>query len=230
MPLASRPHTPKARIIKSDKRRNTVTVLDTTTPDAFSKDDIFTAARKAMVDSQLRTSGVTAQCAVGPMGRVPRENFVPDAARDVAYMDRAVPLGDGKYLAAPLVHGKMVQEAAPQTSDHVIVVDGGSGYLPALLKDQVASLSVLTPQQALTSTKGKHVANLIMIDGAIEQFPDALVKHLADDGRVVTGLIDNGVTSVARGRKSGGTIAFLKLGEMGVPRLPAFNTPKGWSF
>jgi protein-L-isoaspartate(D-aspartate) O-methyltransferase len=230
MSLASRLHKPKAPFGKSDKRRNTVTVLDTPTPDTSTRDDRFSAARKAMIDSQLRTSGVTATCAVGPMGRVPRENFVPAAARDVAYMDRAVPLGDGKFLAAPLVHGMLLQEAAPQADDHVIVVDGGSGYLPALLKDQVASLTVLTPQQATTLTKGGQNASLIVIDGAIEQVPDALAKRLADDGRVVTGLIDNGVTSIARGRKTAGTVAFLKLGEMGVPRLAAFERPKGWTF
>lgn len=191
--------------------------------------DSSAAARKAMVDSQLRTSGVTALCSVGPMGSVPREDFVPAAARAVAYMDRAVPLGQGKWLAAPLVHGLILQEAAPQADDVAIVVDGGSGYLPALLRGQVASVEVLTPEQAL-STKGKAKASLIVIDGAVEQVPTALAARLADDGRLVTGLADKGVTSVARGRKAGNGVALLKLIEVGMPRLAEFDAPKGWSF
>lgn len=191
--------------------------------------DNFATARKAMIDSQLRTSGVSALCAVSPMSRIAREDFVPESARAVAYMDRAVPLGDGKWLAAPLVHGLLVQEAAPQADDVVIVVDGGSGYLPELLRGQVASIEVLSAEQALAG-KGKAKASLILIDGAVEQVPAALAARLADDGRLVTGVSDNGVTSVARGRKSGTGVALLKLTEVGMPRLPQFDAPKGWSF
>lgn len=191
--------------------------------------DNYAAARKAMVDSQLRTSGVTAQCAVGPMGRVAREQFVPESARAVAYMDRAVPLGDGKWLAAPLVQGLLLQEAAPRMDDVAIVVDGGSGYLAELLRGQVASVEVLSPEEAL-ATKGKATASLIVIDGAVEQVPAALAARLADDGRLVTGLSDKGVTSVARGRKANGSVALLKLIEVGMPRLAQFDVPKGWAF
>lgn len=191
--------------------------------------DNHATARKAMVDSQLRTSGVTAAWAVGPMGRVAREQFVPQSARAAAYMDRAVPLGDGKWLAAPLVHGLLLQEAAPRADDTVIVVDGGSGYLAELLRGQVASVEVLSPEEAV-ATKGKTKASLIVIEGAVEQVPAALAARLADDGRLVTGLADNSVTSVARGRKANGGVALLKLIEVGMPRLAQFDAPKGWTF
>lgn len=200
-----------------------MTLLDTAKPQ-----DASAHARRAMIESQLRTSGVSAQCAIGPMSRVAREDFVPAAARLVAYMDRAVPLGNGKWLAAPLFHGTLLQEAAPRADDVAIVVDGGSGYLPALLHGQVAKLTVLTPAEALT--KGKGSASLILIDGAIEHMPDSLAARLADDGRLITGLVEHGIASVARGRKYGSAVTFLKLGEMGIPRLDAFDTPKGWSF
>ena len=192
--------------------------------------DGFAAARQAMIDSQLRTSGVTEVNTIVRMRAVPREDFVPAAARDFAYMDRAVPLGDGRFLAAPLVIGTMVQEAAPQPHETAILVDGGSGYLAEILRPLVASLKVLTPAEALAAPRGQAKANLIVIDGAIEQMPDSLAKRLADNGRVVTGLVESGITSIARGRKAGGQVVFLKLGEMGVPRLPEFDQPKGWSF
>ncbi|MEZ0243337.1 MAG: protein-L-isoaspartate O-methyltransferase, partial [Sphingomonas sp.] len=86
------------------------------------------AARRAMIDSQLRVSGVTDAAVLAAMGRLPREDFVPAAARDAAYIDRAIPLGDGRALAAPLVHGLMLSEAAPHADDTALVVDGGSGY------------------------------------------------------------------------------------------------------
>ena len=190
----------------------------------------FAAARQAMIDSQLRTSGVTEVNTIARMRAVAREDFVPAAARDFAYMDRAVPLGDGRFLAAPLVNGTMVQEAAPQPHETAILVDGGSGYLAEILRPLVASLKVLTPAEALGAPRGQAKADLIVIDGAIEQMPDSLAKRLADDGRVLTGLVENGITSIARGRKAGGQVVFLKLGEMGVPRLPEFDKPKGWSF
>ncbi|MFC3101007.1 protein-L-isoaspartate O-methyltransferase [Altererythrobacter lauratis] len=192
--------------------------------------DGFAAARQAMIDSQLRTSGVTEVNTIARMRAVPREDFVPAAVRDFAYMDRAVPLGDGRFLAAPLVNGTMLQEAAPQPHDAAILVDGGSGYMAELLRPLVASLKVLTPAEALAAPRGQAKADLIVIDGAIEQMPDSLAKRLADNGRVVTGLIENGITSVARGRKAGGKVVFLKLAEMGIPRLPEFAKPKGWSF
>ncbi|HSG55531.1 MAG TPA: hypothetical protein VLA45_08745 [Paracoccaceae bacterium] len=202
---------------------------------SHATDARFVAARRAMIDSQLRTSGVTGDVVLARMRSVSRENFVPAAMRDVAYVDRAVPMGNGRYLAAPLVHGMMLQEANPMPTDHVLLVDSGSGYLAELVRPLVANLTVLTPEQAMAVTHSAakadaDKADLLMIDGAIEQMPDVLVKRLADNGRVVTGLVQDGVTSLARGRKSGGEIAFLKLGEIGIPRLPEFDRPKGWSF
>jgi len=190
----------------------------------------FSAARRAMVDSQLRTSGVTAEWAVGRMGSVPREDFVPASAKGVAYVDRAIPLGEGKFLAAPLFHGMMLQEAAPKSTDVAVVVDGGSGYLAQLLKPLVASLRVLTPEEALASPRGGKKADLLLVDGAIEHVPASLAKRLADNGRLVTGLAANGVTRLATGRKAGNDIALLPLAEIGIPRLSQFDAPKSWSF
>ncbi len=90
----------------------------------------FAAARKAMVDSQLRVSGVNADFVRERMGAVAREDFVPKSAQAIAYMDRAVPLGNGRFLAAPLVQGKMLEEAVPTARDKVLLVDGGSGTWP----------------------------------------------------------------------------------------------------
>lgn len=183
-----------------------------------------------MIDSQLRTSGVTADYVVRRMGEVAREDFVPASSKGVAYVDRAIALGEGKFLGAPLVQGMMLQEAAPKSGENAILVDGGSGYLAELLRPLVASLKVLTPEEALTSARGGTKADLLIIDGAVDQVPAALAKRMADNGRIVTGLVENGVTRLALGRKLGNDLSLLPLAEIGIPRLVQFDRPKGWSF
>jgi protein-L-isoaspartate(D-aspartate) O-methyltransferase len=189
----------------------------------------FTAARKAMIDSQLRVSGVNSDFVRERMGAVPREDFVPKSVRGIAYMDRAVPLGGGRFLAAPLVQGRMLEQAAPRAEDRALLVDGGSGYFAELLRPLVGSLEVVAPGEA--SSKGKQgEITLLVIDGAVEQLPEALVKRLAEGGRVVSGLVVRGLTRLAAGRKAAGEVALVPLAEIGIPVLPEFAAAKGWSF
>ena len=188
------------------------------------------AARKAMLDSQLRTSGINAAYALARMGEVAREDFVPAGARGVAYMDRAIDLGGGRWLAAPLVQGTMLQEARPAPTDKALLVDGGSGYLAALLQPLVGSLDVIAPPDAVAATRKKGDFTLLMLDGAIGQLPDSLVRRLADGGRVVCGLVRNDLTRLAVGRKAAGEVALLSLAEIGIPVLPEFAVKKEWSF
>lgn len=190
----------------------------------------FAAANRAMIDSQLRTSGVNEPWLLSRFGAVQREDFVPVHARQTAYVDRAVPLDGGGTLAAPLFYGRMLSEAKPTVSDRVLVVDGGSGYLPALLQGVTAKVDTIAADQAATGKQKKGDYTLLLIDGAVEQLPPSLAAALADNARVVTGTVDEAVTRLAIGRKAGGTIALLPLAEMGIPRLPAFDKPKVWSF
>jgi protein-L-isoaspartate(D-aspartate) O-methyltransferase len=182
-----------------------------------------------MIDSQLRTSGINSDFVLARMGSVPREDFVPPAVRGSAYIDRAVPLGDGRWLAAPLFQGSLLQEAAPTPADKVLLVDGGSGYLAELVRPLVGSLDVVSPADALGTTRKKGYT-LLLIDGAVEELPDTLVKRLAEGARVVCGVVGNGLTRLARGRKAVGEVALLPLAEMGIPRLPEFARAKTWTF
>lgn len=190
----------------------------------------FAAARRAMVDSQLRTSGVNEEYVLARMATVPREDFVPAAARGTAYMDRAIPLGDGKYLSAPLVHARMLVEAEPRASDRVLLVDGGSGYLPELIRPLVGKLDVISPDEASGSSRKRATYSLLLVDGAIEEFPEALVKRVEQGGRVVTGIVKKGVTRLAVGRRVGARVSLLPLAEIGIAQLPQFDKPKEWSF
>ena len=183
-----------------------------------------------MIDSQLRTSGVNAEPVLRRMAEVAREDFVPEAARGFAYIDRAIALDKGRHLAAPVVHGLMLQEARPGASDKALLVDGGSGYLAELLRPMVGTLEVITPAEAVAASKKAGDFTLLVIDGAVEQLPDALMRRLADDARAVAGVVENGVTRLAIGRKAAGALALLPLAELGIPVLPEFAAPKGWSF
>ena len=188
----------------------------------------YAAARKAMIDSQLRTSGVNEPFVLERMGTVAREDFVPEAAKGTAYMDRAIRLEGGGFLPAPLFHGAMLAEARPTAQDKVLVIDGGSGYLTALVEPLVASVKTISATEALSAKKGDY--SLVLVDGAIEHVPANMAKLVAEGGRIVTGLVERGVTRLATGRKSGKALALLPLAEMGVPRMGAFDKPESWSF
>jgi protein-L-isoaspartate(D-aspartate) O-methyltransferase len=186
------------------------------------------AARRAMIDSQLRTSGVNEPWVLAAMASIAREDFVPEPMRDAAYIDRAVPLGGGRFLAEPLVHGRMLAEALPTSADRALLVGDGNGYLAALLRPLVGTLDAVAPGDA--PAKGQGTYSLIVVDGAIGQLPEALAACLAEDGRLVTGLVVRGVTRLAVGRKSASELALLPLAEIGIPVLPELAAPKRWSF
>jgi len=163
------------------------------------------------------------------MAGVPRENFVPEAMRAAAYIDRAVPLGNGRFLAAPLVHGMMLAEAEPTAEDKALLVGDGEGYLAALLGPLVGKLDCVDPAEA-SAKRRKGPYSLIVIDGAIEELPAALAAQLADGGRLVTGLVERGVTRLATGRKAAGEVTLQPLADLGIPVLPELAAPKRWSF
>ena len=186
-------------------------------------------ARRAMIDSQLRVSGVNDAAVIRAMGAVERENFVPAALQANAYVDRALPLGGGAALAAPLVHGRMLAEAALQPGEKVLVIST-SGYLAALVTAMGGAVTLMSPDLAAVAKKKSAAFSLILIDGAAEVLPAAIAAMLTADGRVITGVVERGITRLAAGRKSGDGIALMNLAEIGMPVLAAFAAAKSWSF
>ena len=215
---------------------------DTVTPQDFAR------ARRAMIDSQLRPSGITADWLLDAMGAAPREDYVAADLRSVAYMDRSLPLGQGRAMSSPFAQARLLQEARPRDADRALLIAGGTGYLSALLGPRVATLDVVEPDARLSGAcphngRGNwHNAplenglpdgapyDLIVIDGAVEALPTDFANQLGDNGRIVMGTVTRGVTRIAIGRKSGDAIAVQPLAEMGFPILSAFAKPKSWSF
>ncbi len=182
-------------------------------------------ARRAMIDSQLRVTGVNSPAILAAFAKVPREDFVPAERRAVAYADRALPLGDGTVLSPALTYGQMLEAAEPAKADSVLVISG-NGYLAAL----AAQLSGNVTRAANLAAAEGGPFTLILSDGAAEVLPDQLCAFLADDGRVVTGLVERNVTRLALARKAAGRVVPTALGEADFAVLPEFAAPKSWSF
>jgi protein-L-isoaspartate(D-aspartate) O-methyltransferase len=207
----------------------------------------FAAAREAMVESQLRPQGVTDRGTLDAMARVERERFLPSHTRPLAYVDRAVAIGDGRFLAAPAVLGQLLTQMMPQRGERALVVGAGTGYSAAVLTEIGLDVVAIESDPSLVAA-GKQLGvgiieapleggfakgapyDLILIDGAVETIPDAIIDQLADGGRLGTALVDRGITRLVVGRKAGGAFGILSFGDAGVPALPGFSRPKAFKF
>lgn len=204
--------------------------------------------RRNMVDSQLRTSGVSAPWIIAAMLATPREVFVPGASSAI-YMDRSFPLGSGRMLNPPLATGQMLMAAQPAAADRVLLIGAGTGYLAALLTKRVVSLVAVEESAELADSftanlpdaylvRGAHNAgaadnapfDLMIIDGAVAELPQALIQQLSDGGRIVTGITDGPVSRLATGVKHGNHLALRTVADMEIAPLPGFVHAKEFVF
>ena len=207
----------------------------------------FSAAREAMVESQLRPQGVTDPVVLAAMGSVRRENFLPSHTRPLAYVDRAVAIGDGRFLAAPAVLGQLLTQMRPERGQRALVVGAGTGYSAAILADIGLEVKAVESSPALAAVALEQGVNVVeaaleggyaagapydqvLIDGAVEYIPDEIVEQLTDGGLLGTALIDRGVARLVIGRRIGGAFGTLSIGDAGVPALPGFSRPTAFTF
>lgn len=211
----------------------------------------FEHMRRAMIASQLRTSGVNHPAVLAAMGAVAREDFVPDEMIPMAYADAIVPLGGGRELNSPMSLGRLLDEAAPHASDRVLVVGAATGYAAAVLARIVAEVIAVEDDAALAARAKKALAgtgvklvkgplargyakgapyDLILIDGAVEYVPDALIDQLADNGRLATGMLDGRIQRLALGRRVGKGFGIAPFADVGTAVLPGFVRPREFVF
>ena len=207
----------------------------------------YAAARQAMVDSQLRPEGVNDPAVIAAMSQVPREQFVPEESRLLAYTDRAVPLGEGRALPGPAVLGLLLTALAPLRGERALVVGTGTGYSAAVMAAMGLKTTAVESSAALASAARKngvevaegpleagHSKNapyaLILIDGAVEVIPDALIDQLEEGGRLGAAIIDKGITRLVTGHKAGGGFGYLTIADAAVPSLPGFQRPRAFTF
>jgi protein-L-isoaspartate(D-aspartate) O-methyltransferase len=181
----------------------------------------FEEMRRSMVDSQLRTSGVTDAWVLTAMGNIPREDFVPITHRSTAYMDRSSALDDGSVLNPAVSTALLLQAADVRADDHVLLVGKEDGYVAAILRTRVNAL-VCASADNVSSAQSAAPFALIIIDGAAEELPSALVNLAADGARLVTGIIEGAVTRLAKGYVHKGKIALKSFEDSEIAPLPAF--------
>jgi protein-L-isoaspartate(D-aspartate) O-methyltransferase len=211
----------------------------------------FEHMRRAMIASQLRTTGTNDPAVLAAMGEVARERFVPGARLALAYADALVPLTPGRQLNNPMALGRLLTEAAPEKAAKALVVAAATGYAAAVvakLTDSVVALEedaelAARAREALAGTGVTFIEgplqagyapgapyDLILIDGAVEFVPQALIDQLADGGKLATALVEDGVTRLALGRKAGEGFGLAAFADAAAAILPGFVRPRTFTF
>jgi len=198
-----------------------------------------------MVESQLRTSDVDDQSVIAAMAHVAREDFVPAERRAMTYVDRPIPLGNGRALNPPLVVGRLLKEAQVKAGDKVLLIGAATGYSAALLAQMGAQVTAVEEEggaeiavAGVTVVRGALNAgaaagapyDVLFVDGAVAEVPAALVQQLADGARVVTGVVERGVTRLCSGRVVAGTVGLSSLTDIEMVVLPGFAAPETFVF
>ena len=212
----------------------------------------FSAMRRAMVDSQLRTNAVSDPRVTAAIESVAREDFVPADRRATAYVDRAIPLSATRSMNPPLVTARLIVEAEIAPTDRVLVVAAASGYAAAVVAGLASTVVALESDAALAAEAKAQLKGLpnvtviagdlakghakgapydvILVDGAIEQVPDALIRQLAEKGRLAAAVMDGGVSRLSIGYKAGAGFGLDPILDADAVALPGFAKPKVFSF
>jgi protein-L-isoaspartate(D-aspartate) O-methyltransferase len=211
----------------------------------------FSAARQNMVDGQVRPSDVTDRRILDAMLAVPREVFVPEDRRALAYLDLDVEVSESasikRFLIKPAVTAKMLQAADIKAGDSVLVVGCATGYLAALAARLAARVTATESDPAL-AVKAKDILtqcevpnvtvrsgaaaegdpvdapyDVIILNGATEIAPEVLYRQLKEGGRLV------GVFAASRPQRavivtrSHGDFGNRTLFDTTVPVLPGLE-------
>jgi len=212
----------------------------------------FVAARTNMVDGQVRTSDVTDLRIIWAMQTVERERFVPAKLRDLAYVDFDMPIAPGRFLLKPRVFAKLVQAAAIRSTDRVLDVGCGLGYSAAVLANVAAQVVALEEDGELAAAAREALAgqrkvevvtgrfvdgypdaapyDAIVLEGATEVEPDALLRQLSDGGRLVCILGAGPAAKAMLYTRSGDDAGGRPIFDAAAGVLPGFSKPPAFAF
>ena len=169
----------------------------------------YQAARKNMVDCQIHPAGVINEGILEAFSTIPRELFVSEKYKNMAYNDEDIPLAEGRYLLEPSVYARMIQALDLKPDSVVIEVGGATGYGAAILSSLVSAVVVLESDKKLIRhakkiwdeldlfniasvegdiTKGnpEHAPyDSILMKGAVHEVPQDILEQLAPGGRLI---------------------------------------------
>jgi protein-L-isoaspartate(D-aspartate) O-methyltransferase len=218
------------------------------------------AARLAMVESQLRPNGVRDPLILKAFATLPRECFVPEHQKALAYMDEALPVvpasasSPARALLAPMVLARMLQSAAPSPKDHALDIGGATGYSAAILAQLCGKVDALETSDKLAAEMTRclegaavngitvHAGplneglaaskpfNLIIVNGGVAGEPKALFEQLAEGGRL-TAIVRNGWFGHAYlFLKNEGAVSGRAIFDAGADILPGFEAKPEFVF
>lgn len=217
----------------------------------------YAQARRTMVDGQVRTSDVTDLRIIAALQEVPRERFVPEARRAIAYLDSDVPVSEAgapRALLKPMVFAKLLQAAEIGQTDRVLDVGCATGYSSAVLAKLAARVVALEEDAALARRASETFAALgvanvlaaagpltagwpdeapydaIVLQGATEVAPEALLAQLRDGGRLVAVVGRGPMGKATIYRMAAGHATALPLFDAAAPLLPGFVRPPAFVF
>ncbi|NOZ42787.1 MAG: protein-L-isoaspartate O-methyltransferase [Alphaproteobacteria bacterium] len=211
-------------------------------------------ARQHMIDSQLRPNEVNNDRVIGAIAAVCREKFVPKNLSGVAYLDADIQVAPGRSLMAPMVFARLIDAAAIKDTDLVLDIGCATGYSSAVL-GQLAEAVVALEEDAglaamattiLAAESCDNVAvvtgplveglaaqgpyDLIFINGMIDYIPEALLDQIAEGGRLVCLLNDNGVGRAVYVTYENGVVGKRQLFDANIPPLEGFKTREKFIF
>ena len=215
----------------------------------------YNAARKAMVDCQVRPNDVTDHRLLGALETIPKEQFLPSGQRSQAYIEKEIAYAPGRVLPTARDFAKLLEVLDIKGNDLVLDVACGTGYSTAILARLSEMVVAVESDEALV-TKAEEILtgidignaavisgepakgaakqgpfNVIFIGGVIEEAPTVLFDQLAENGRVGAFLLENGVTSGVVYRKSdSGVSKSARFTASMKSVLPGFEKAKDFVF
>jgi len=206
----------------------------------------FPERRTMMVDTQVRPSDVTKFPIIDAMLSIPRETYVHDAMRELAYLGENTDLGNGRVMLEPRTMGKLLDALDIQPSETVLDLGCGLGYSTALLahlaeavvaveedgmaEDAQANLSANGVDNAavieglLTEGAAKHGPyDVIIIEGGVEDVPVALSEQLKDGGRIAAIFMQGGLGEARIGHMLDGRMTWRYAFNASAPVLDGFT-------
>jgi len=216
--------------------------------------DISEQARLAMIAGQIRPNRVSDRRVVDAMRAVPRECFLPKSLRGIAYVDEDLEIVPGRYLMEPMVFARLVVEAEIRPADAVLDVGCATGYSTAVLARLGEAVVGVEEDAELVRRAGETLSaqgvdnavvveapltlgapeqgpfDVIVIEGAVDLIPDALVEQLAEGGRLVCVRRVEGRSHGYLLTKSGGATGGRELCDAFTPLLPGFAAPRRFRF
>ncbi|MEO0342205.1 MAG: protein-L-isoaspartate O-methyltransferase [Pseudomonadota bacterium] len=214
----------------------------------------FKSARTAMVDSQVRPNDVTKYSIISALLKIERENFVPSTLRSVAYAEAPIKLTDDRTLLDARVFAKLLDALNILPTDFVLDVGCGLGYSTAIIADLAEAVvglegdtkmaneatenltaaqidNAIVIEGALNLGGKKHAPyDVIVVEGAYQEWPKALIDQLKDGGRVGAIKAGNGIGRAQVGIKHDGRLSWREAFDADAPILPGFARELGFTF